>query len=330
MMKHRHLIPILLLTFCLLAAPAAAAGGAGTAANPYVIQTPAELQSIQNDLSAHYILGNDIDMTSVENWVPIGSSSAPFFGSLDGNGHTIHNFTASFSTAYAGLFGVILSSAEIKDLSLKDCSVSVSEIGCGILIGAIASASSAASSPVTEILVDNCSIDSTNQQVGLIIGRSTVNGEISHCHVRDSFVSGRVATGGILGNIAYLNTNITSCSVVDTVINSTGHSIGSIVGRVEYNSDAFIINSSALNCVISGPNWVGGIAGRSVDDGSMVGVISSTVRNCSILGTLSSSDVGGVIGIVSVPAQAFVEACQVEDSTIIGGNTAAGICPSFG
>ena len=50
---------------CLLVSTAAAAGGSGTAGDPYLIEIPAELQAMNNDLDAYYSLQNDIDLTGV-------------------------------------------------------------------------------------------------------------------------------------------------------------------------------------------------------------------------------------------------------------------------
>ena len=108
---------LLLLVCCLLIAPAAAAGGSGTAADPYIIQTPVEFQSIQNDLSAHYKLGNDLDFTGFTFQV-LGSNTAPFFGSLDGSGHTISNIMA-FGSNRVGIFATT-NAASISNIVVKD------------------------------------------------------------------------------------------------------------------------------------------------------------------------------------------------------------------
>ena len=42
--------------------------GTGTQDDPYVITNAEELQAIEDDLSAHYVLGNDIDASETEEW----------------------------------------------------------------------------------------------------------------------------------------------------------------------------------------------------------------------------------------------------------------------
>ena len=84
------------------------AGGSGTAEDPWQINTAEQLDLIHNDLTAHYVLTEDIDLSDYENWDPIGAfqplSDKPeeaeiphpdfaFTGTFDGNGHTISNLT---------------------------------------------------------------------------------------------------------------------------------------------------------------------------------------------------------------------------------------------
>lgn len=51
-------------------------------------------------------LTNDIDMSSVENWTPIGTTEHPFMGVLNGKGKTISNLTIVSENDNRGLFGV--------------------------------------------------------------------------------------------------------------------------------------------------------------------------------------------------------------------------------
>jgi hypothetical protein len=58
------------------------------------IYTAEDLDNVRNDLTANYILMNDIDLSAYENWEPIGKLSTfayydTFSGVFDGNGHSI-------------------------------------------------------------------------------------------------------------------------------------------------------------------------------------------------------------------------------------------------
>ena len=61
--------------------------------NGYAIATPTDFQNMKNNLSAQYYVVNDIDMKDFSFTTIPGS----FIGSIDGQGHTISNLTASRS-----------------------------------------------------------------------------------------------------------------------------------------------------------------------------------------------------------------------------------------
>lgn len=111
------------------------AGGTGTLDDPYQISTPEQLDAIRNNLSAHYILVNDIDLSSYTNWSPIGSSSRPFCGTFDGRHHTVYNLsiTSVGNLNAIGLFACIKPAhvlpdgyANIQNLQLKNVNFSFS------------------------------------------------------------------------------------------------------------------------------------------------------------------------------------------------------------
>ena len=88
------------------------------------IYTAEDLNNIRNDLSGKYILMNDINLSSIDNWEPIGSDSARFTGTFDGNGHVIKNLTINRPDGQAaGLFGYT-NKATIKNLGLENVDVS--------------------------------------------------------------------------------------------------------------------------------------------------------------------------------------------------------------
>ena len=125
MLKKWSLIALaVLLALALLMSASAETtfeGGSGTAEDPWQIATAEQLNRVREDLTAHYILTADIDLSDYENWEPIGAfqslSDAPedaevphpdyaFTGSFDGGGHTISNLTvAGAAPMGAGLFG---------------------------------------------------------------------------------------------------------------------------------------------------------------------------------------------------------------------------------
>ena len=102
------------------------AGGDGTAENPYQIATAKQLDAVRNDLTAHYVLNNDIDLSDYSSWKPIAEGYVndamhSFSGSFDGNGHVIRNMTIEVPTSgsYLGLFGYA-SGANFTNVILED------------------------------------------------------------------------------------------------------------------------------------------------------------------------------------------------------------------
>jgi len=104
--------------------------GNGTEASPFPIYNAADLQAINNNLSAHYILMNDIDASATSTWnggtgfVPLGTSAEMFTGSIDGDGHTIDGLTINREWTNAqGFVAYLGDGGDIKNLGLTDVSV---------------------------------------------------------------------------------------------------------------------------------------------------------------------------------------------------------------
>ena len=116
--------------------------GSGTVTDPYQVSTPLQLQAISNDLSAHYILINDIDCThdtqdpsgALYNgglgFEPIGGGlgawTDPFVGTFDGNNKKITGLYINRPTLdwNVGLFGYVDSGAVINDVILENVNIS--------------------------------------------------------------------------------------------------------------------------------------------------------------------------------------------------------------
>src|SRR5690606_9342683 len=79
-------------------------------------------------------LGGDDPLSSFHNdgkgWLPIGTESAPFKGTFDGNGYAIRGLFIDRDDVGAGLFGQV-SNAELRNLQLID--VNIRGAGAGAL-----------------------------------------------------------------------------------------------------------------------------------------------------------------------------------------------------
>ena len=323
-MKLKHTLLTLCLALLLLAAPAAAAGGAGTAASPYIIQTPAELQSMANDLSAHYALGNNIDMSGYT-YTPVGTTAAPFFGSLDGQGYTISNLNINLpSTQYVGLFGVITAGTTVKNLKFTDCTIS-GEANTGTLYGRCIGISGV-STPfdIDNIDVERCTVTSSSNYVGGIAGShaSAAVGSLSNCNVVSCAVSSTSSypVGGIAGYLAHsqaTNVTVRDCLVDDCHIWSSSYNVGGIAGSLAYSqAQGYAIRNTVRDCVIESTSsyTVGGIAGYLAFSQAQGYANENIVENCVITG---SSNVGGIAGYLALSqAQGYANENIVENCSV--------------
>ncbi|TDE12211.1 CehA/McbA family metallohydrolase [Jiangella asiatica] len=99
--------------------------GAGTAADPYLLDSADDFGKIANDPAASYQLAADLDLTG-QHIDKIGDAE-PFTGDLDGDGHTLTGLT----TTHGGLVGV--NAGTIRDLAIVDADVAIATARGGIL-----------------------------------------------------------------------------------------------------------------------------------------------------------------------------------------------------
>jgi hypothetical protein len=110
------------------------AGGSGGVEDPYIIATPAQFDAIRNHRDSHFILANDIDMSSYSSWIPILSLK----GSLNGGGFTVRNITITASNSgQMGLFISLEATSTVSNLTIENLYVTGGG-GTSIYAGALA------------------------------------------------------------------------------------------------------------------------------------------------------------------------------------------------
>lgn len=207
--------------------------GLGTQASPYQIATASDFNSIRNNLSANYILMNDIDLASYANFSPIGSVSNKFTGVIDGNGYKVKNLKISRNATYTGLISY-LENGTIKRLGVIDANVnSQSSNYSGIITGQMNGSA----------LIDQCySTGILNGQYGQggIVGWHA-GGTIRNCWSNASITSlGRI--GGISGNIVQESCRIINCYTFSQL--SSSLYVGGLIGSLAVGvTPAIAINS---------------------------------------------------------------------------------------
>jgi len=109
-------------------------GGTGTALDPYLVSTPAQLNDVRNYLTSFFLQTADIDLSGYANWEPIGrfvnlyylsddSGIYMFSGAYDGQSFTISGLTIDDQTRQGiGLFG-IAKSATFQNITLINVNI---------------------------------------------------------------------------------------------------------------------------------------------------------------------------------------------------------------
>jgi len=268
--------------------------GSGTEADPYVITTPAQIQEMRSNLSAHYKLGNDIDMVGI-NHVPIGDSGSSFTGILDGDGYKIMNFTVNNPTRdNVGLFGYA-DGAIIKNLTMED--VNITARRC---VGSLAGVFSNTSIPGLITMVENCSVSGnitgSDSYVGGLIGLAITSASES---IARSYSTATITAtrpmAGYGGLVGYVNGSLAIKESYFAGEISGAFSAGGLVGAVASGSNRRI---SAENCYsigkISASNAVGGLA-THVSWNVSIGVTNSYSASILSSDNLYSLDKQGLV-----------------------------------
>lgn len=251
------------------------------------LRTKQDLISIGNDLSAKYIMQNDIDISDNE-WTPIGTVANRFNGALIGNGYSIIGLSlTSKDTKGAGFFGVIGENGKISDLTFSDVNISGGTTG---YVGAVAGVNYGTIFDVT--VQGEVGTTNVGDNIGGLVGRSY--GSIYNC-INEATVRGGTNVGGIAGNFEFNSANMTfnNCSNKGTVTGKT--KVGGLVGYARVARMVYIdklINNGAVNA--SG-NYAGGICGYVEGVSGQTGNFEACSNEANIT---SANYAGGCFGYV--------------------------------
>ena len=323
------------------------AGGSGSAEDPWKIATAEQMDRIRDDLTGHYILIDDIDLSGYENWMPIGTfqprSDAPedaevphpdyaFTGTFDGAGHTISNLTISCEAPMgAGLFGCASgtesNAASIGHFTLKDVNVS----GFYLVGGAVGL--QFMNCPVSDIHLEGDNKLTGMQGIGGIVG--TGFDLISDCSATaDVIVSGD--DGACAGLIAGGTTmsSIKNCQVTGGSITAEGNAtwgFGALCGAPWGAAEITDCKVSGTMITVNGENnrLVGGLVGfgGTYDPEAPAQITGCTVEDVTITVSETTDSVGGLIGAGKEMMEGsdqmssfIISDCAVSGSISGGGN----------
>ncbi len=279
------------------------AGGTGTAEDPYQISNVNELQNMNLDLSAHYILVNDIDASSTSSWnggagfEPIGTVSNRFTGTFDGFGYKItglyiNRASKPYTHYYFGLFGST-DHSKIKNVGLEDVNVT-GDGAVGGLVGHIKYTS-----------ISNCYSTgsvSGNNWVGGLVGENHYGASISNCYSTCSVSGTGYCTGGLVG-----------WTYGGSISNS--YSTGSVSGNYQVGGLAGFIKGS-----ISNSYSTGSVKGYISGAGGLAGWIKGSISNSYSTGSVDGNNqVGGLVGENHGPVSSSYSTGSVRGNNKVGG-----------
>lgn len=271
--------------------------GTGVSNDPYEITTVCELQAMNADLDAEYILADDINAFDTSEWndgkgfTPIGANES-FTGSLDGLFRAVGGLTIN-RTDDVGLFAEVGATAEIKRLDLVEADVR-GESRVGTLAGDVDT-----QVDVTTVTVDGSVRGDT--QVGGVVG---VNDGVLTDVSSDVTVRAKGTAGGLAGNNdenGIIDAG-TAATELDATVNLTESAdptgLGGLVGINEGTvTDGTVRTTMTVTSIESADAdsrlRSGGVVGISTETGEITGTVGETV---TITGTEHTGDVAGFVG----------------------------------
>lgn len=316
--------------------------GLGTAESPFNIYMPEDLKNVNQNLSAHYRLAKDIDLTGIE-WDPIGYANneyKKFTGNFNGNGHTIKGLTRRTSPimvgvdAYVGLFAII-ENATISGIKFESVDIlfpNVNKNPSYVYVGALAGRANSCS--VEKISVSgklqggwdySCAQD---EYIGGVLGSANET-TIRYCSNRADILGYHwsIWAGGILGFCQGKDVVIEYCYSVAYIEIGTGYKIGAftgaaggIVGCVNGKNTTVSVSNCYSYGHIKNYNGyhrdIGGIVATATGSGN-----SSTIRNnYYCIKAKYSSGSGNFDDTIYEVKNAQKEGNRVTEKQILSGN----------
>lgn len=301
---------------------------AGTKENPYLVSSLNDFEMIANNLSAHYRLANDINLSNLSNdWWRV---ERVFNGTIDGamsiydaeNGNiiprqfvlselkisSVKEMTGNYN---ASLFSSLTNTAEIRNITLDrvkfELELNNANTGDTLNISALVGENNG--------VITNCCVNiiSSNITVGESAGRGvynigvlvgTNNGAISYYNSQtatDYSAMVDCASGGILNVVVERNDSPTAVGTIN-IGGIAGTNTSNIVATYEDGS------SQAIKHLLTGVVNINFVAGNNKNEqpedinaniGGAVGSNSGTIENVAISGLIRANDkvnVGGIAG----------------------------------
>ncbi len=268
------------------------------------ITTCEELQAIPDGDTGDYLLGNNINCSSIANFTPI----ADFGGTFDGQNHTISNLTINYpdNNAGVGLFGVHGQEMSISNLNITNANITGGS-GVGCLVGAYSFMNTGGGVTLSNV---NCSGSVT----GMTMNTGGLVGSMRYINISNSSFTGTVTATGNMNIGGLVGVAVEGISIINSNFDGDivgGMAVGGIVGGIQCwisSCSNSITNSYSSGTITNVGMNTGGILGGSIS--------STTIENChSDISISGDSNVGGIVGSSSGDT---ITKCYSNSSSIFG------------
>ena len=269
-------------------------GGTGEPNEPFRIAIAEQLASIAEFpdlLDKHFVLANDInlDPNLFGGWVFDKAVIPTFYGTFDGNDHTLSHLTIKGKGAWFGLFGKLESGAEVKDLAIVDVNIT----GSGNFIGGLVGRNSGH--------LTSC------YSTGTVSGDSYIGGLVGHNHsgsITNCYSTGTASGGSYIGGLVGTNCSSGSSSITTSYSSGTVSGERYVGGLVGHNGGS--ITSSYSTGMVDGGTCIGGLVGGNTGGGTRSDLVcvrlgwgdgGCSITNCYSTGTVNGGTIiGGLVG----------------------------------
>ena len=224
---------------------------ARVSATEAVIHTPEQLELLAQNVAtgASYAglevtLANNLDLSAYDAWAPIGSKSAPFKGTFNGQGYTISNLTVNGTSGEDwGLFGYVSDGAVLENMIVKGTVTGTEGVG-GIVGHTYGEVTLSHLGFEGSLRATGSLTTETLGGAGGIVGRVGNGGfgklvSINHCYNKAAIICDGNSAGGIVGTSGH-SLEVANC--YNTGIVSARNKAGGIVGIGYYQFENYIVN----------------------------------------------------------------------------------------
>lgn len=321
----------------------------GIVSNPFIKEVKAEgeieiyylqeLDAVRGDLTASYILMNDLDFyddasynstdpdwstkktswTTGAGWLPIGDSENGFSGSFDGNDKKISNlYISKPNVVNVGFIALLSPTGVLKDLGLINIDITTDTYPSPITYtgGAVAqiqyfdSEEFGSGGTISNVYTTG-NIISYGQTGGLVGEANTSTITNSYSEVKTSFVDNGGTIGGLIGLVdSSIITNCYFSGLVTPIIETDAYYIDNVGGLIGISLDSIITNSYSTGTITGGYAAIGGLVGYADDT-----KISNSFSSMTVYGAF---DLGGLVGYHNSTIYTSTNEALIENSYSTG------------